>query len=471
MRNYFNIKLACLALLLFASSCKKTVDILPTDSIETTKAFQSVDDLDKGTIGAYASYTYENQIYVASIMSDDVRWALDNVARNYGLAHKWNFDPGNGDVTAAWANSYVVIDRINRVLEAFDKVVAVNATEEATKQRLKGELLALRGFCHFELLRAYASKYEASGLGIPYMTKSEITKPSRKSWGDVMTLIKKDLSDAKALMPTTYAIADFSRITRVAISAMQARVALYNKDYDDAITYSSEVITAKPLATAAVFPTIWTDASVAEVAFRLNRAGTTVNTLWTDTNNDVFFSPSNKLIATFAGTTTTDVRYNAYIRLDNTVASNREQWKVNKYPGQSSTIRFNHTKVLRTGEMYLIRAEAYALKSSPSLTSAAADLNALRAARITGYTPVTLATTADAITQIDLERFKELAFEGHRYFDIRRRNVAIVRDATDITSGNAIPQTLNITDRNYTLPIPTAEIFANPNILPNNPNY
>lgn len=470
MKKYNNIvKIMCLVLVVLGASCKKSVDLLPTDLIETSKAFQSVDDLDKGAIAAYSGYTYENDIYIGSIMADDVRWASDNNLRNYGLPHKWNFDPGNADATAAWGNTYTVIDRINRVLEAADKVTAANATEEATKARVRGELLALRGFFHFQLLRSYASKYEASGLGIPYMTKSEISKPARKTWAEVIALAKKDLADGKALIPASYAVTDFSRVTRVAVSAMQARLALYNKDWDDAVTYSSEVIAAKPLATRAVFPTIWTDASVTEVVFRLNRATTTVNTLWTDLNKDVFFSPSNKLIATFDQTN--DIRYSTYIKLDNTVASGREQWKVNKYPGQSATIVFNHTKVFRTGEMYLIRAEAYASKATPDFASASADLNALRAARITGILPVTLTTLADAQTQIDLERFKELAFEGHRYFDLRRRNVAIVRNDNDITSGNAIPKTLNVTDRNYTLPIPQTEVFANPNILPNNPGY
>lgn len=470
MKTYFNIlKITCLSLILLASACKKVVDLKPTDLIETTKAFQSVDDLDKGAVGAYSVYTYEFNIYMGSIMADDVRWGLDNNTRNFGSAHKWSFDGTNGDAIAAWANTYTAIDRLNRVLTAADNITAANSTQEATKARIRGELLALRGFYHFQLLQSYASKYESTGLGIPYMTKSEISKPARKSFGEVMTLIKKDLTDAKALIPSTYVVADFSRITNVAISAIQARVALYNKDWNDAITYSSEVIAARPLATRAVFPSIWTDASTTEVVFRLNRAATTVNTLWTDTNNDVFFSPSNKLISTFDAVN--DIRYSSYILFDTSVAANREQWKVNKYPGQSTTIKYNHTKVFRTAEMYLIRAEAYASRATPDLVLAAGDLNTLRAARITGYVAVPLLTTAAALTQIDLERFKELAFEGHRYFDIKRRNVAVVRNDNDITTGTAIPKTLNTTDRNYTLPIPQVEVFANPNILPNNPGY
>ena len=468
-KKYFNkLSIALVAVALFTASCEKAVDDLPTDLIETSKAFENVSDLDKGAVAAYSGFTYENQIWTAAFMSDEVRWGLDNNTRNFGLEHRWNFDPSSANTTAAWANTYTVIDRINRVLEASDAITAQNATEEATKGRIKGELLALRGFYHFELLRQYASKYEATGLGVPYMTKSGITSPSRKTWAEVIALVKADLTAAKGLIPATYAVTDFSRITRVAVSAIQARVALYNKDWDDAITYSTEVINARPLATMAAFPGIWTDANVSEVVFRLNRAATTVNTLWTDTNNDVFFSPSNKLISTFDQAN--DVRFNAYIKNDLTIPVTRERIKVNKYPGQTTAIKYNHTKVFRTAEMYLIRAEAYAQKGTATLLNATADLNTLRAARIAGYTPAVFATPADAIAAIDVERFKELAFEGHRYFDIRRRNVAIVRNDNDITTGNAIPKTLDVTSRNYILPIPQAEIFANKNIQ-QNPGY
>ncbi|HEY1010755.1 MAG TPA: RagB/SusD family nutrient uptake outer membrane protein [Daejeonella sp.] len=450
------------------SSCEDSVDLRPTDVIDADKAFIAVSDLDQGAIGAYSALSYENTLWTAAIMSDEVRWAIDNNNRNYGLEHKWSFDPGTGNVTAAWGNLYVVIDRINRVLEAMDKVPAANATEEATKARVKGELLALRAFSHFELLRNYASKYEGTALGVPIMLKSEITTPERKSFADVITQVKADLTEAKNLIPATYAVSDFTRITRVGVSAIQARVALYNKDWNDAITFATEVINSRPLAARAAFPNIWTDATSTEVVFALKRAGTSVNVLWTDTNNDVFFSPSDKLVSTFDQAN--DVRYNNYIKYDGTLSATRERWKVNKYPGQTTAIKFNNVKVFRTSEMYLIRAEANVEKSTSDLVAAAADLNALRSARINNYLPVVFATKTDALSAIDTERFKELAFEGHRYYDIRRRGTAIVRNDSDITTGNAIPKTLNPSDRNYILPIPQAEFLANKNIQ-QNPGY
>src|SRR6476661_7495812 len=127
-KKYFNkLSIALVAVALFTASCEKAVDDLPTDLIETSKAFENVSDLDKGAVAAYSGFTYENQIWTAAFMSDEVRWGLDNNTRNFGLEHRWNFDPSSANTTAAWANTYTVIDRINRVLEASDAITAQNA--------------------------------------------------------------------------------------------------------------------------------------------------------------------------------------------------------------------------------------------------------------------------------------------------------------------------------------------------------
>jgi hypothetical protein len=119
--------------------------------------------------------------------------------------------------------------------------------------------------------------------------------------------------------------------------------------------------------------------------------------------------------------------------------------------------------------MMLIRAEARAEQNKISgANSAESDLNALRAARITGYTPVTLANKDQAITEILQERFKELAFEGHRFFDLKRRGLPITRLAAD--APNAPAQQLQAGNFRFVLPIPQPEILAN-TLMEQNPGY
>ena len=108
----------------------------------------------------------------------------------------------------------------------------------------------------------------------------------------------------------------------------------------------------------------------------------------------------------------------------------------------------------------LIRAEARAeLGQFTGANSAESDINTLRAARIAGYTPVTFASKDAAIDAIMLERFKELAFEGHRFWDLRRRNLPVTRIGTDAPS--ATGATLSAGHFRFILPIPNAEMQAN----------
>src|SRR5690606_36972450 len=114
-----------------------------------------------------------------------------------------------------------------------------------------------------------------------------------------------------------------------------------------------------------------------------------------------------------------DIRFARYIRYDQARqnASNgvKSAYLVQKYVGGNSSYPgLTPIKLFRTGEMYLIRAEAEAERNNNS--AAAADLNALRNARIHNYANASFADKQSVLNAIYNERFKELAFEGHRFF-------------------------------------------------------
>ena len=96
------------------------------------------------------------------------------------------------------------------------------------------------------------------------------------------------------------------------------------------------------------------------------------------------------------------------------------------------------------------------------------DLNTLRAARINGYTNVTLTGTA-LIDAIMTERYKELAFEGHRFYDLKRRNLPVERLAVDAANASGAV-TLPPTQAQYAFPIPANELLINKNSV-QNPGY
>jgi hypothetical protein len=465
IRNFkYSISYLALLLPLCMLSCNKQLDLYPTDNIiDPDNSFHNVTELNGGLMGAYSGLTY-NTIYNVSLVTDECILPGENSTGRGVASYRWKIDPGSTTITSSFGENYIAINSANLVLAAINRVTA-KGDDIALKAQYKGELLALRAYCHFELLQSYAEAYSATAMGIPYMDSAINGKPSRNTFAAVITKIENDLKLAKTLIPASFH--DKTRITNAAVSAIQARVALYAQKWGDAVTYATEAINALPLATAADFPGIWKDTQDEEVIWKLKRVAGTKSLI-----GQIYFSdgtalyvPSFELINLFDKAN--DVRYPAYITFDDTRGNGTSQYLVNKYAGTSGNPGLADIKLFRTGEMYLIRAEA--LAENNKLPDAVTDLNNLRAARITGYVPESFTGKDALITAIYTERFKELAFEGHRLFDLRRRGLPVTREPADAT--NALGAVLlKPGDKGYVFPIPDAETKANKN-MKQNPGY
>lgn len=473
--NLIHKLLLLCATVVLATGCKKEVDLEPTDIILGDRAFENVNDLNSGAIGVYGTWQARRSVYLSAVISDEVRQGTGSEYRGVGaILFRWEHtsdaqDFRDGELGGVWTNLYQVIDRANRVLEATS---TVETSDAVTRDRIRGEMLAVRGFAHFELLRTYARAYDPAAPGVPYQleyVKNPTThRPSRIPSGEVVSNIEADLAQARALIPSSFT--DIGRITRNAVVAMQARAALYTRSWDSAINRATLVINAQPLTPRAAYAALWTTRNLpnnqaTEVIWKLNIAqanvGNAIGSLFQDANGAVQFSPAQKLMDSYDKTN--DIRFTTFFR-----TSPRNLIAKYGYIATGVTESFIYDiKMLRTSEMYLIRAEAQAEKGN--LTQAAADINALRAQRITGYAPVTYASKEEAIADILLERYRELAYEGHRYYDLKRRNLPIERLLADVQNNPAIA-TLPPTSSKYLLPIPQQEVFANPN-MEQNPGY
>jgi hypothetical protein len=461
--------------LLALAGCQKVIDVKETDFIGGDIALKTVANNEQGIIGAYGGLSVDMAVLLNATLADEVR-----VADFYNAAttHEWQYGPadvGLRDNFTAFNPLYRVIDRVNRVLIALPNATSTGASDDALKKKLRGEALFLRAFCHFELYRYYSNSSVSTDLAMAYMETPSLTPTPRITVGPYFTKLKADLAEAKTLLPT--ALTDVSRATAAAASGVQARVALYLKEYTDAITYSTEYINALPLSPMNQFAGIWTDANKNECAFQIIRTTATgrMGSLFRGTSSSatnigtITWRPSDKLWNSYDQVN--DVRFAAYFKDEPLLAgSTRSSTRlISKYAGTgygTSAENVANQKVMRTGEMYLIRAEAKA--ETGDLIGAAIDLNALRAARINGYVPVVLASKDAAITAIMDERFKELAYEGHRFWDLKRRNLPVTRLAADAPNANAI--TLPAGNYRFLLPIPDPEIKANP-VIQQNPGY
>lgn len=447
------------------TGCKKQLDILPNDLLQESYAFTSVNDLEQGVLGIYASWAGENTMIINAVLSDEVKLSNENRGQ-WQTEFKLQYNTGTNSF--GLANFYLMINRANRVIAAAAKL-QVPSADLAKKNQLVAEATALRATAHFELLQRYAPAYDPAAMGITYVDYVFVTDQlPRHTVSDNLTRIEKDLADAKTnpdlpAAPVALPAIGNIRLSKAFIAGMQARVALYKKDWANAITFSTEAINTvgKPLATGSAFTGIWTDASDAEVYLRLRRNGDGVGTLWQDTNGDVFFEPSDKLKQQF--NRATDIRFNSYFLVN---PASSDTALVRKFYQSSRGPKIVDVKLMRTAEMYLIRAEARA--ENNDLAGASADINALRTARITGYTPVSYTDKNVAVNDIINERFKELCFEGFRFFDLKRKGMAVSRLLSDVTS--PVWQTLPAGNFRFALPIPQDELFANPNYK-QNPGY
>jgi hypothetical protein len=478
--RYLNKCLLSSVILLTFFSCKKLLDIKETDFIGGDVALKTVANNEQAIIGAYASTQVEMQILLNATLSDEVKVAE---FYNAGTTHEWQYgstDVGIRDNFTAVTPFYRTIDRANRVLIAAPTADSTRLGDNVLRSKLRGEALFLRAFCHFELFRFYGGNYDPTALAMPYMETPSILPVARVKMDVYFQKIIADMAEAKTLVPNN--LTDINRATRLAVSGLQARVALYMRDWSNAETYATEYINAIPLSPMAQFDGIWTDVNTNEQAFRLVRTsavGGRIGSLFRGTSTPgtppligtVTWRPSDKIWNAYDQTN--DVRFNSYFISEPILtAATRNPRLIKKYAGSGyGTTNENvaNGKVFRTGEMYLIRAEARAeLNKFTGANSAESDINALRTARITGYTPVVFASKQVAIDEIIQERFKELAYEGHRFWDLKRRNLPVTRLATDAPTTNAA--TLAAGNFRFLLPIPNAELQAN-NLLVQNPGY
>jgi hypothetical protein len=179
-------------------------------------------------------------------------------------------------------------------------------------------------------------------------------------------------------------------------------------------------------------------------------------------------TPSRDLIEAYQAEGDTE-RFNTSIIIDQCA------WQ-NYYPGEEYA--FNHKVptnvssiiVMRLGEIMLLHAEA--LACTGDLEGARALVNKIRKrAKIAEYkTPFT--SQEDAIDKILKERRLELAFEGHRFFDLVRHGFDRAKAVHD-----AMPQKdiywqdrLPLTQETILMPVPQEALDDNPTLV-QNPGY
>ncbi len=467
--------------MILVSSCAKKIDIEPEFILDGSSPLASIEQAENVLTGAYsgfirAGYYDGNESNLAGgafseypdLMSDNLVESRESLGNYRGIA-EWTYVSNTDDINVTWQAAYRIVSAANIILRDIDRLAA---EKPKAANRIKGQALAIRAHVHFDLMRYFATTFDRNSTepAIPYMKTFEVNaKPSRNTVKEVYDNIFADLNAAAA------ALSDIdqpvngtarSKIDLLGVRAIQARVNFYAAQWQDAINAASAVIAAKPLATRAEFPLIWTDKSTAEViwaaSFETPADGAPFANVFSVSTNRAEFKPASQLVALYDQAN--DIRYSSYF------SNTGGRLVVSKHIGRDLTTNRNgvvNWKVYRVAEMYLIRAEAnYRLNKEPE---ARADLNAIRTARIAGFTPGTETGTA-LLNAILLERRKELAFEGDRFFELKRLNKTAINRCPSTTDSPSTICSLSSGSRAWAWPIPFDELNVNPNAT-QNPGY
>lgn len=460
MKNFIILLIAVLGMA-FLTACDDELATTPFDSIGADAAFQTVGDLEDGANGAYAAISGQNIYSINALMPDELRRASSNTGQGMQIFNH-NIIPSDGTIEGAWANAYVAIDRLNRVLAAADNIEPESAEGIERKDQIVGEMLALRAYQHFELYRIFVDYNSGENdLAVPYMTESEISNPARTTKGEFFDLLLEDINESENLL-STFGFFSNLRLNLHAVEGLRARIALYQEDWQTAIDYSTRVIDAVELTEREDYPNIWDDSIQGEVIFKLRRTSGTIDLTERSGNDDIFFYLSNELASLYDEAD--DVRFQTWF--DREAADRVRVYKYNQREGQKNVADI---KMIRVSEMYLIRAEAYA--QTQDLTASASDINELRSVRYTSPPSASYGSLQDAIDDIYMERRLELALEGHRFFDLRRADLPIEREPSDIDGATNTSTAFVSPDSPIMVyPIPQSEMFANENMV-QNPGY
>lgn len=490
---YFPLNVV-LILTLLLSGCD-FLDRSPYDSVDTSQGFQTLADAEAAINAAYQPLQWA-KLYNMRIWTLDIIAGNSEVGAGGGTDGEETVDLANfiadADNFAAldlWRGPSPGILRCNFVLQ---KVPAMNI-DETIKGRILGEAHFLRAHYYFLLVRLFG--------GVPLQTEpadsdSDLLLP-RASVEEVYELIVEDLDQAITLLPqrSAYTQEHIGRATKEAAMAELARVYLtHYQDYEhyQLVVDLCEEIRKMGYQLEANYADLWNPSKQngVESIFEVQYYGKTNYDFWSNENQSswlsTFTGPRNSGMAAgcygwnqptaefVSQYETGDVRKEktifytgcptfdgmTYSSAYSTTGYNVRKFLLTKTQSPDYNTSNQNWVVTRYADVLLMKAEA--LNEMGQTTLAEAPLYEVRC-----RAGLTNRSTIEGLSQMQMrekiihERRMELAFEGHRWFDMIR-----YKDNYALNFLHSIGKTA-ATSKHLLLPIPTQEREANPKLTQN----
>jgi len=444
-------KYICLALLVLASGCSKSLDTKPTSSIDQSEALKTSDDVAVALVGAYhdlgSSNLYGGGSFVtADLLGDynELNWT--GTFQDMTQIKNKDITIDNSFVTGTWLDAYKTINDVNNILKALTVVDA------ASRDRVEGEAKFIRAASYFELVRLFGKSWNDgdpnSNPGVPIVLKpttsvGEADKLPRNTVAEVYALVLSDLADAEAKLPGENGF--FA--TRAAAAGLAARVALQKGDHTAAAAAADRSINAALSAGnslartyANAFPNPYPPSAIA------------------NTVEDIFAIQ----VTTSSGTNSFQTFYSALGRGDIQIKGAHfalyepgdDRLSIfyssggSDFTGKFDNV-YGNVHIIRLAEMYLTRAEANFRNATAIGADPLVDINLVRD-RVNLPALSAGQLTLDGILA---ERKLELAFEGFTLHDLKRTKKSL--------------GSLPYNSPKLVFPIPKREITVNPNLVQN----
>ena len=414
-------------------------------------------------------------------------------------------DYNYGNAVAVWDDNYIGVNRANQVIDNVPNI-PMDAT---LRNRYVGEAKFLRAMYYYHLVTLWGN--------VPLILQTSVVgdKPASSTTAQVWAQIEKDLTEAAAILPTTYSGADLGRATKGAAYALLAKAYMQEQKYTESLTPLQWLVEGDGKAVYSLVPNYRDNflitsennrESVFEWQFQINTAENTDDDSQTPNQNygsslAQFFGPSGIgwsdgeaqrwPTREFYEKTTTgarDPRLEASFLFGSTSVKGPDstliygQTFTQRYGRDNKRVWFrkfqndhwkneegyrspNNWRYIRYADVLLMYAEA--LNATGKTTQAYTYVDQVR--QRAGLPTLTTAkpglTQALFLAQLKHERMTELSGEGHRWNDLARWGDL----GPQLASRDAAFSTF-VKGKSELLPIPQLDRDLNPN-LTQNPNY
>ena len=414
-------------------------------------------------------------------------------------------DYNYGNALAVWNDNYIGVNRANQVIDNVPNI-QMDAT---LRNRYIGEAKFLRAMYYYHLVTLWGN--------VPLILQTSVVgdKPASATSAQVWAQIEKDLTEAAAVLPTTYSGADLGRATKGAAYALLAKAYMQQQKYNESLTPLQWLVEGEGKTVYLLVPNyrdnflITTEnnrESVFEWQFQINTAENTDDDSQTPNQNygtsiAQFFGPSGIgwsdgeaqrwPTREFYEKTTTgarDPRLAASFLFDSTNVKGPDstiiygQTFTQRYGRDNKRVWFrkfqndhwkneegyrspNNWRYIRYADVLLMYAEALNATGKTTQAYTYVDQVRQRAGLPTLTTAMPGLNQTQFLAQLKHERVTELSGEGHRWNDLARWGDL----GPQLASRDPAFSTF-VKGKSELLPIPQIDRDLNPN-LAQNPNY